>query len=304
MKKIRYLLCLLVIGAFVLGACATPTAEVVEEAEAPTEVVEEVEVEPEVEVDPTACNLAAPDAPVTINYFGWPFEIMEFYAAEMEKCGEVDNIDVEVQWLDFTGVTEQVDLALSGGGESPYDILHGSNVEISNWGNLGWLLPLNDLIDKYGDEYDLDDISQTAWDIVTLDGNIYAIPATSNTLHLAYRSDLLEQNGIAVPTTYDEIIAACEVLTDEDSIDVPFTLDLSAGWAWEIEFLSFIRSYGADYIHPEDNTVWFNSPEGVAAATKMKEVVDGCMGPEGLAIGYETAEGYINNGSQAMVHLW
>lgn len=327
MNKIHFLLSLLVICAFVLGACAAPATEVAEEAEAPVEVAEEAvveETEEEVvteeavaeeaeaeepvaeaeEVDPTGCNIEPPDSPVTINYFGWPFEIMEFYAAEMEKCSEVDNIDVEVQWLDFTGVTEQVDLALSGGGDSPYDILHGSNVEISAWSNNGWLMPLNDLIDKYGDEYDLDDISQTAWDIVTLDGNVYAIPATSNTLHLAYRSDLLEKNGIAVPTTYDEIIAACEVLADEDSIDVPFTLDLSAGWAWEIEFLSFIRSYGADYVNPDDNTAWFNGPEGVAAATKMKEVVDACMGPEGLAIGYETAEGYINNGSQAMVHLW
>lgn len=295
MKKTRYLLILLVMGAVVLGACATPATEAPPTAPPATEVVA---------VDPEACNVAAPDSAVTINYFGWPFEIMEFYAAEMEKCGEVENIEVDVQWLDFTAVTEQVDLALSGGADSPYDILHGSNVEISAWGNNGWLLPLNDLVDKYRDEYDLDDISQTAWDIVTIDGNIYGIPATSNTLHLAYRADLFEKYNLAVPTTYDEVIAACEVLADDPDIDLPFTMDLSAGWAWEIEFLAFIRSYGADYINLDDNTATFNGPEGVAAATKMKEVVDGCMGPEGLATGYETAETYINNGSQAMVHIW
>ena len=36
----------------------------------------------------------------------------------------------------------------------------------------------------------------------------------------------------------------------------------------------------------------------------MKEVVDACMGPPGLAIGYEAAEIAMNTGAQAMVHIW
>ena len=28
------------------------------------------------------------------------------------------------------------------------------------------------------------------------------------------------------------------------SIDLPFTMNLHAGWAWEIEFMHFIRSFG------------------------------------------------------------
>ncbi len=291
MIKTRYLLGFLVIGAFVLGACATPAAEAPEE-------------EAVVQVDPTACNVPVPDSPVTITYFGWPFEIMEFYADEMEKCGEVENIEVNVQFLDFTAVNEQVDLALSGGGDSPYDILHMSNVEVSNLGNNGWLFPLNDLIDKYRDEYDLDDIAAAAFQGATVDGQIYGIPAINNTLHLAYRSDLFEQYGIDVPTNYDEVIAACEVLADEPSLDYPFTLDLSADWAWEIEFLAFARSYGTDYLN-DDLTPAFNGPEGVAGLTKMKEVVDACMGPEGLAGSpYETAEVTLNTGGQAFIHIW
>lgn len=290
MNKTRYLVGTLLLGVIVLSACA--------QAASP-EVVEEVAV-----VDPTACNVPVPDAPVSITYFGWPFEIMEFYAAEMEKCGEVENITVDVQFLDFTAVTEQVELALSGGGDSPYDIQHMSNVEISAWGNNGWLYPLNDLIDKYRDEYDLDDIAAASFQGATIDGKIYGIPAINNTLHLAYRSDLFDQYGLDVPTNYDEVIAACAVLKDAPGIDVPFTMDLSADWAWEIEFLAFVRGYGSDYLN-DDLTPAFNGPEGVAALTKMKEVVDACMGPEGLAGSpYETAEVAMNTGAQAMVHIW
>ncbi|MCK4977697.1 MAG: hypothetical protein KAS36_12260, partial [Anaerolineales bacterium] len=81
MRKIRYLLFLLVIGALLIGACAPSTAETPKEAEEPAEVAEEAEAgeteaEEVEEVDPAACNVAPPDSPVTINYFGWPFEIM------------------------------------------------------------------------------------------------------------------------------------------------------------------------------------------------------------------------------------
>ncbi len=159
MNKVRYLISLLVIGAFVLGACATPAAEVAEETEAPTEVV----VEPEVEVDPEACNVAAPGSPVEINLIGWPFAATEFYADEVEKCEEVENITVNSQQLDFTAVVEQVNLALSTGDPSPYDIIHGTGTEFSTWGPGGWLLPLDDLIAKYSDQYDLADIPEGAF---------------------------------------------------------------------------------------------------------------------------------------------
>ena len=51
-------------------------------------------------------------------------------------------------------------------------------------------------------------------------------------LHLAYRSDLFDKYNLAVPTTYDEITEACAVLKNEPGIEVPFAMDLSAGWAW------------------------------------------------------------------------
>lgn len=308
MKTSRLMLMVLAIGllSMFLVACATPAPQTASEAEpAPVEeeAASEEPQEEEVAVDPKACNIAPPDAPVEVNLIGWPFEIMDFYTAEMEKCGEVENIDVNAQLQDFTATKDTFRLAMSGGDESPFDIMHMADTGINEFGNAGWLLPLNDLVDKYRDEYDLDDISETSWNAASIDGQIYGIPATANTLHLAYRSDLLEQYGLEVPTTYDEVIAMCEAMADESSLDLVFTQDMSAGWAWELEFLSFLRAHGGDYLN-DDNTVAFNGPEGVAAVTQMKEVVDACMGPAGLAMGYEAAEIALNTGAQAMVHIW
>ena len=252
--------------------------------------------------EPT-CNVPAPESPTTVSFLGWSFDIMDFYANELELCGEVDNLDVTIQFLEPNGVDEAMRLALTSGAEAPYDIVHGANNQMIEWGSEGWLVPLDDFIAEYSDEYNLDDIPDNAWEGATINGQIVGVPVTGNTLHLAYRADLFEQYGLDVPQTYDDIIAACAVLQEEPSIDVPFTMDLSAGWAWEIEFLAFARAYGAQYIDEEGMPTW-NSPEGVAALTKMKEVVDACMGPLGLSYGYEANEVALNNGAIAFTHIW
>lgn len=297
MKKIQNvwfaLLSLLVVVSLIGCGPQAPAATV---APAVTEA-------PVAKVGVEGCRIPAPDKPTTINMLGWSFDIMNFYADRFKKCNDVENIEVNVQMIDYSAVDESVRLASSGGGVSPYEIVHGSNVEMIDFGSQGWLLPLNDLIEKYRMQYNLDDISDIGWAGATIDGKIYGVPADFNTLHLAYRSDLFEKYGLAVPTTYDEVIADCKVLKAESSIDVPFTFDVSAGWAWEVEFFSFIRSFGGDYLNA-DNMPSFNSPAGVAAATKMKDVVDACMGPKHLTYGYETSEVAMGNGSIAFTNIW
>jgi sorbitol/mannitol transport system substrate-binding protein len=258
---------------------------------------------PPTNADDTGCNIEPPASPVTVNMMGWTFDIMNYYAEQMKKCNSVENLTVNEQLIDYSTVDNNVRLALSGGGVSPYDIVHGSNVEMIDFGGQGWLLPLNDLINKYKTQYNLDDISDVAWAGATIDGKIYGIPVDFNTLHLAYRSDLFAKYNLKVPTTYNEVIAACNALKAEPSIAVPFTMDVSAGWAWEIEFYDFIRSFGGDYLNA-DNSPAFNSPAGVAAATKMQEVVDACMGAKHLTYGYETSETAMGNGSIAFTQIW
>ena len=105
-----------------------------------------------------------------------------------------------------------------------------------------WLYPLNDLIEKYGEEYNIPDIS--GLEDLSVDGVVYGIPMELNTRHLFYRPDLFEAYELDVPETYADVVAACEVLSQEDSIDLPFTMNLHAGWAWRIEFSDMVIAFG------------------------------------------------------------
>lgn len=326
MKKLTIILLLLVLGTMVLVACQPETVEVevtrvVTETETVTEtVVEEVEVEVTrivdgevvtetvveeivVPADLTACNLSAPSEESEIKMIGWAFPATEFFAAELEKCNDVENLTVSTQLLDSDGAQEQMRLGLVGD-ESPFAIIHTTPNRIAEFNEIGSsLLPLNEFVEKYWVEYKLFEIPESSWDAVTLDGNIYGVPFLANTLHMFYRTDLFEQYNLTPPTTYDGVIEACQVLADEPSIDIPFTMNLHEGWAWDIEYLHFIRSFGGQYLN-EDLTPAWTSEEGVAALTKMKEVVDACMGPEGLTYSIDDSEIGMETGGLAFVNIW
>ena len=254
------------------------------------------------DMDP--CVLDPPMEAAEINFMGWAFPITEYFAAELEKCNEVENLTVNIQLLDSPSAEEQANLALAGGGDSPWAVLHTTPARMVVLSGFDGLVPLNDLVEQYREEYNLDDIPQPVWDAATIDGNIYGVPFMSNTMHLFYRMDLFEKHGLDVPTTYDEVMDACAVLANEDSIDLPFTMNLHAGWAWEIEFMHFIRSYGGKFLDDETNMPTFNSDAGVAALTKMKEVVDACMGAEGLTYSIDDSEIGMETGTLAFVHIW
>lgn len=297
----------MLVGVLLLAACAPAATEAPEPAEPEeTEVVaEETEVAPtEAPRDGTICNLDPPAEEVTINFFGWTYPVSDAFADEFAKCGDVENIEVNVQMLGNAEVKDAVNLALAGGAESPYAIIQMANPTLVSYASQGFMLPLNDLIDKYRDEYNLDDISQVAWDGATFEGNIYGVPSVGNTKHLAYRTDLFEKYGLDVPTTWDEVIAACAVLADEESIDIPFTLNLHAGWAWELQFRNSARIFGMPAYVNDDNTPAFNGPEGVAGAELIKEVADACMGEEGLTYSIDDSEVGMETGGLAFVHIW
>jgi ABC-type glycerol-3-phosphate transport system substrate-binding protein len=274
------------------------TVTVVETVE--VEVVKEVEVI----VDPTECNLDAPEKPVEINMIGWSFPITDFYADELEKCNRIENLTVNTNLLASADAQEQVRLALSAGGDSPFGILHGANNQVSEWGGPGWLMPLNDLIDKYREQYDLDDIPATAWEGATIDGNIYGVPMVGNTLHLIYRQDVFDKLGLTAPDTYDEVIEMCNTIgLDNPDWDMPFTINLSAGWAWEIEFFQMLRAFGGDYLG-ENNMPTFNGEAGVNAVNKLVEVADACMGIDGYSFSLNDQEVAMQLGTLPATNMW
>ena len=61
-----------------------------------------------------------------------------------------------------------------------------------------------------------DEYTKSTWGSVAIDGGIYALPQDSGPMAMFYRADVFERLGIAVPTTWDEYIAAAEKIHAAD----------------------------------------------------------------------------------------
>ena len=251
--------------------------------------------------DMGGCMIEPPESAAQINMIGWTYPIIDFYADELEACNAVDNIDVNTQLLDSGSAHDQLRLALGAGGTSPYDIIMVTEGDVESYVHEGWMMPLNDLIEKYEEQYQISDI--LGIDDMAVDGVVYALPMEQNTRHMFYRPDLLDKHGIDVPDTWDDVIAACGALEAEDSIVIPFTIQLHAGWAWRSEFYNMLLGFGGTQIN-DDNTPAFNSEEGVMALDKMVEIVDACMGDEGLTYSIDDSQIGIATGELAMAFTW
>ena len=300
MKKqsaMRRTLAAVAVSVMFVGACGSDdsTEEATEATEAPVE-----EATPEVVLASEECAIPVADEAVNIDLMGWEFPIITQYAAELREC-EAANYTFNIQFLDSAEAQNQINLDLETGTPS-FEMVQGSNQFIVELANKGLLLPLNDLIEKYRDQFNLDSIPQGMWDLVSVDGNIYSIPMVANTQHLFYNEEVLSKLGLSVPKTYEEAIAMCPALIDGGYAG--FQMMLSADWAWQIEYDNVLGSLG---VKPIDNTTGqpnFNSAEGVKAAQILADIVNTCGGKTIGTYSTDDVQNAFQTGEYVIGHLW
>ncbi|WP_309103621.1 extracellular solute-binding protein [Microbacterium sp.] len=69
-------------------------------------------------------------------------------------------------------------------------------------------------LSEYGAGDVKDDYTEGAWKDVSSGDAVYAIPVDGGPMGMLYRQDILDQYGIAAPTTWDEFAAAAQALKD------------------------------------------------------------------------------------------
>ncbi|MCR8635818.1 extracellular solute-binding protein [Paenibacillus radicis (ex Xue et al. 2023)] len=138
-----------------------------------------------------------------------------------KKLREISKTDVTLELIPHREFDQKLTL-LFAGGELP-DLLqtHGINKpEVAPAIDTGVLIPLNELIDKYGPNLKKN-IPKESWDFasVSKDGKIYGIPtvnATPNGNVMMVRKDWLDKLGLKPPKTVDEYIEMLKAFKDKD----------------------------------------------------------------------------------------
>lgn len=188
--------------------------------------------------------------------------------------------------------------SIFAGASSPYDMAGVANSSIAPLQAKGLLLPLNDLIAKHGTRYDLEDSMQ-----IKFGDEVMAIAFMVNTQHLFYRKDLFEKHGLKVPTNYDEVIQAAEVLKNDETIEFPLGGTYKSGWNLAEEFINNYMGMGGEFFKAGTAEPAFNNETGIKTLELMKQLV-GYMSPNALALDTTAVMQQFQQGQIAMANFW
>ncbi len=238
-------------------------------------------------------------------------DAMEPFFPEFEK---LTGITVKYEKLPETQFREKLLLALSTGAGT-YDVFMTGYIDDFRYVGGGWIEPLDDYIadptltDPNWDFADFYEslIAVNRWNgepgTGVGEGNLWALPVNEEGYALMYRKDIFEQEGLTVPTTYDEMLAIAEQLNGKEYDGQKIAGFVARGdrtWPTTTTgYGSVFWSWGAEVMDPEAWKSTVNSEAGVAATEYWGKLMK--FAPEGVSgfTWYEAMQAFMN-GSAAM----
>ena len=176
-----------------------------------------------------------------------------------------------------------------------YQIAGVANDSIPSVLDAGTIRPLDDLVAKYGH-------GLAPNQLIKLQGKIYVVAMMVNAQTLVYRADILDKLGIAVPKTYDEVLAAAQKIKDAGVVAYPLGGTMKTGWNLAEEFVNMYFGFGGAFF-TQDNAPAIHNEAGVKALGMMRKLT-AYMDPEYLVDDSTRVQQQMQQGKIAMANLW
>ncbi len=164
---------------------------------------------------PAATVTVAKPRKVRIAVGGWAEQNMKDLLAKTDFTKQT-GIEVEIVLRTDTKETELTRLASAvQAGTSPYDVIDFEDELTTSFSQAGYVIGLDDLLPAdFWDDFSPEMIAYSkTWS--TYKGETFRIIHNWEMPYWWYRKDWFDANGVAVPTTWDEVKALGEVFTDE-----------------------------------------------------------------------------------------
>ena len=132
----------------------------------------------------------------------------------------------------------------------------------------GLLLPAEDYVSEetYAKFY------ESFLDQSVVDGTVWAIPDLASARALYVNKDILDAAGVEIPTTWDELKAACEALKAYDDSIYPWGIDMTTDEG-QAAFAYYTWNNGGGFVDDEGNWT-LNSDENVEAVEFAIDLVN------------------------------
>jgi raffinose/stachyose/melibiose transport system substrate-binding protein len=129
------------------------------------------------------------------------------------------NITITREAISSDQMRQTVNTAIASG-TGPDIILYDAGPSYAGvLADAGLLLPLDDYAAQYGWK---ERVAAPAIEATTIDGTLYGMPLTTDLIGMYYNKTLLDQEGMTVPETLDNLVAFCGEATEKGYIPIAF----------------------------------------------------------------------------------
>lgn len=274
MKKKYSVLSILVVMAFVLAACAQPTAETIIQTQIVTqEVIQTQVIEKTVEVEvPVNVEITSTPAPSkvtgTIRVGSWDGGdgLIPFNSAIEKFQAKYPDVEVQLESVP-QGYGDKL-LTQFAAGDAP-DVFQVGDGDVAKFASQGVLEPLDPYIN--GDNpLDFDVFYPAVAAIGQNEGQTYLLTKDYSPLVLFYNKTLFDAAGVEYPQadwTWEDMLTKAQELTKADGSQWGIQLPNSWGdWLWTRGIMPMVYSNGGDFISEDGTTTQgiLNSEANVA----------------------------------------
>ncbi|MEO3388534.1 sugar ABC transporter substrate-binding protein [Mesorhizobium sp. CAU 1741] len=236
----------------------------------------------------SASALTPAMAQTTLKFISWQVDDAgngDWWASVIEEFEKQhEGVTIEFTKVERGAYADTMTTLFAGG--QPPQIVHLASFEFQSFADTGWLENLDPWIER-------DNIDLEGWagqSVCQWNGETVCIMLSYFGYIMAYNKAILEDEGIAVPTTYDEFLAAARATTKDlngDGIPDQFgTGHETRGGAGQYltEMLSYIIDAGAYWTDKEGN-VTIDTPEMVEGLSRWKTVIKEGLTPIDMSAG-------------------
>ncbi|MGK3952387.1 ABC transporter substrate-binding protein [Microbacterium sp. I2] len=168
--------------------------------------------------------------------------------ARLEACAEEVNATIDHQSVPSPQLNAKILQQIST--KTMPDVLMVNNPDLPQFADTGALRPLTDL------DIDTSAYYPSVLEVGTYEDELYGLAPNVNSLVLFYNKTLLEQAGVEVPTTWDELADAAAALTQGETYGFAYSAASGTEGTWT--FIPFLWSNGGSQLE-------LNAPEAVEA---------------------------------------
>jgi multiple sugar transport system substrate-binding protein len=207
--------------------------------------------------------LAQPSAAedITLEFVVWNYSLDTIQ--DNAKKFEAENPGIKVHITDYTWPDYQDSMLLRFRGGTPTDVAYVGQDWLPAWAAAGFFAPLDDVAPADVLTDLKSDMAGFALSDMTYKGKLYGLPYYADTISFLYNKKILEDAGIAVPATWDDVTAAAEKLKAggmEHPIVYEFDQELPNFWD---AFVAQSYGRGGDLFDAEGKAI-FDNPDNPA----------------------------------------